>query len=128
MERYRRAVDSGRLPIWIGKKLGREEQMARLMILGLKKGVVDIGLFYSRFGEHPETIYPKKIRKLKDLGLVVNTTDEHEKIDEFGYLALTPLGDLYSEEVARQFYTEETRKAIGDKGYAGFSLAELPKI
>ena len=62
------------------------------------------------------------------MGLVVNTTDEHEKIDEFGYLALTPLGDLYSEEVARQFYTEETRKAIGDKGYAGFSLAKLPKI
>ena len=119
MEKYKASIDSGELPIWIGKHLDTKEQMARLMVLGMKKGQVDKKVFSSKFGVNPEEVYPEIIEILKELGLIEITDTE---------IRLTYLGELYSEEVAIQFFTEETRKAVGNKGYAGYSLAELPKL
>jgi len=126
-DKYKRLIDQGKLPIGMGKVLDRREQMARSMVLGMKKGTLDIRAFYAKFGEHPESVYPETIQRLKDLGLVVNTTDEHEIVDKLGSLSLTFLAELFSEEIALKFYTEKTKQAIGQGGYCCYSIAELPQ-
>jgi len=128
MQEYRARVLGGELPIWVGKKLEKEEQMTRFMVLGMKNGFVDVATFFSKFNSHPESIYPHTIQRLKDLGLIIDTTDEHEIVDELRRIELTNLGSLFSEEVAIQFFTDATRRAIGNRGYAGYSIAELPKF
>lgn len=119
MDRYQKAVDSGRLPIWVGKKLDKDEQMARTMVLGMKRGRVPIKPFKDRFGSKPHEVYPETMDKLQDLGLI--------DIDDGG-VKLTYKGTLFSEEVAIHFVTDSTRRAyerVGSK-YAGYFLAGLP--
>ncbi len=117
--RYKTSIDSGRLPIWIGKKLDTKEQISRLMVLGMKRGKINSELFTSKWGPTPEEIFPEIMGKLKDLGLI--------EID-YPETKLTYLGKLFSEEVAIQFFTDKTRKAYEKVGakYAGYFTANLP--
>ena len=117
-ERYMAVIDSGRLPIWIGAKLDRNEQMARIMVLGMKRGKVNERSFEEKFGEKPEDVFPE-IKRLVNLSLVEVSDDE---------IKLTYSGSLFSEEVATCFFTDETRQAYERRGsrYGGHFLAGLP--
>lgn len=120
LDDYKGAIDSGRLPVWVGIRLDREEQIARSIVLKIKGGgEVNKEDFISQFGVSPEEMYPETIAWLVGLDLI-ELTDAGIK--------LTYTGELYSEEVAIQFYTKDTRRAIGSSGYVGYSVAELPNF
>ena len=119
LKRYKAAIDAGKLPIWIGAKLDESEQIARAMIFGIKQGSVDLQSFQIKFKKSPLEIYPKileRLQKLKMIELNNNT------------IKLTYLGELFSEEIAIQFYSDAVKKAVGDKGYCCYSIQELPGL
>jgi oxygen-independent coproporphyrinogen-3 oxidase len=116
---YKALIDSRKLPIWVGKRLDRDEQMARTMVLGMKRGKVNVKAFEERFRCRPEEIFPNILDNLQNLGLIEYENDG---------ISLSYKGELFSEEVAIQFFTENTKKAYEkvDSKYAGYSLAQLP--
>jgi len=106
---YYESIRGGRLPIWVGKKLSWEQQVAKAIVLGIKllPNGVDKEVFAERFGIRPEDHYADAIRTLTEAGLVESGPR---------YLRLTEKGILLADEVCTEFYAEEDKEALRKMG------------
>jgi oxygen-independent coproporphyrinogen-3 oxidase len=92
---YYDAITKGKLPLNRGLVRTKDEQMRWALVLSLKNREVYKKLYELRTGTSLETVFRKKIEKLKDAGLLY----EDDKI-----LKLTTLGAFFADEVCEQFH------------------------
>jgi oxygen-independent coproporphyrinogen-3 oxidase len=106
---YYQHLQTGRVPISIGRRLSREQEMAKAVVLGIKvlPNGVDKKAFVERFGVPAEYIYSQTIARLEAAGLV-ESTPEH--------LRLARDGLLLADEVSSEFYAEEDKNALREAG------------
>ena len=97
MPQYLETVEKGKLPIWKGTKLSKEDLMRRLILFGLKTGLSK-KLFKSKFGKNPKDVFKDIWRKLEKLELV----EENEETVKLSYK-----GTLFADEVSTEFYSNE---------------------
>ncbi|HLP61762.1 MAG TPA: radical SAM family heme chaperone HemW [Candidatus Deferrimicrobium sp.] len=98
LDEYIESTLTGHLPLGYGKKLSREEKMARYMIHGVYFVRVDKKSFAEEFGETMNSVYGDVILHLAELGWVT---------DGPGEMALTPQGRLYVDNISKAFYEEK---------------------
>lgn len=105
---YKEMVENGLHPVWIGEDLSEDDLRRKSMILGLHlpEGINRID-FIERFKYYPEHFYGDKLENLESLGLI-NRTEE--------YISLSSLGQIFADEVATQFYSDEVKKDLEKKG------------
>ena len=113
IKEYLDSIANNQLPIYIGKNLSMDQQKAKTMILGLKvlNSGVNKARFKNTFNVDIEEAFRHTLNKLKKLGLIY---DDGEKI------RLTYKGILFADEVCVEFYTEEERKILIDKGVSKY--------
>lgn len=99
---YLEAVENGKLPIWRGIKLSKEDLMRRLILFGVKTGLSK-KLFKTKFGKEPKDVFKQVWIRLKNLGL----TEENEDIIQLSYK-----GKLFADEVSKEFYNKDVRKIL----------------
>ena len=109
--KYKSSLNKRKLPIERGRKLEKNEQMIRFVILSLQKtsgvnrndGGIDKSLFREKFSQSISNVFKKELMVLKRLGLI-SESDSH--------IHLTYLGLLYSHETSLFFYLKRDRKKI----------------
>jgi len=93
---YYRAIDQGRLPITMGKKLSKEELIRRKVIFGLK--ILPDGVEINK----------------EDYGLLKEMIEELTKQGfvkfQNNHLSLTEKGILVADEVCAQFFSDEVKE------------------
>lgn len=106
---YYESIRAGRLPIWVGKKLSWEQQVAKAIVLGIKvlPNGVDKDVFAERFGIRLEDFYADTIWILTSSGLIESTPQ---------YLRLTNQGLLLADEVCAEFYADEDKEFLKKTG------------
>lgn len=97
LEGYIQFLEDGRFPVLMGKKLTKEEEMSRYMVLGLKCISVSKQKFKELYNVEIEDVYGDVLKKLENLGLV-SIDDSHIK--------LTEKGTIYVDNVSKAFYTQ----------------------
>lgn len=95
LEKYYSYINKGKLPIDRGKIRTRDDEKRREIVMPLKNCGVSKIRYERRTGLKVNEAFGKKIRLLKDFGLL----KEDDK-----RLVLTEKGELFSNEVAMQFY------------------------
>jgi len=96
---YLEAIESGKLPIWKGIKLSKEDLMRRLILFGLKTGFSK-KLFKSKFGKNPKEVFKDIWEKLENLKLI----EEDKEIIKLSYK-----GKLFADEISREFYNNKVK-------------------
>lgn len=89
--------------------------MRRVMIRGLKVGNVSKADFRARFGVSMELVYGTTMKRLVADGYLVDGEED---------IHLTRKGQLYSNAVWEQFYTEDDLRPPKE-GEVNFGLSEL---
>lgn len=100
VESYIRITSQGKLPVALGKRISRKEQMSRFMVLGMKYLSVEKSKFREIFGEELDNVFGNTLRKLEDWGLIVNNADR---------VTVTERGKVYIANISKAFYTEENK-------------------
>jgi oxygen-independent coproporphyrinogen-3 oxidase len=95
LEQYGEAVQRGRLPLDRGKVRSRQDHLRHALVLPLKHNGVSRRRFREATGCLPEEVFPDRLARLRDFGLV--------EADSAG-LRLTERGTFFADEVAIQFY------------------------
>ncbi|MBU1862435.1 MAG: coproporphyrinogen III oxidase family protein [Candidatus Omnitrophica bacterium] len=111
LKNYQKSLEQNILPIKCGRALNKKEVMVRYIIYGLQKtsGInrrysgVNKKVFQERFGVSIDYEFHKELKHLKQLKLLVDTTDT---------IRLSYQGLLYATETSLFFYSEEDRKKI----------------
>lgn len=105
---YKEMIDSYQLPLWIGERLGQEEKMNKVMVLGMHTNSgVSISEFIEEFGESPLDRYKYLIEGLcKDLLLEIK--DDH--------IVPSEKGRFFCDEISVKFYSEKKKTEL--KKYA----------
>jgi len=100
---YMAAVNSGRLPIARLAESPTEDMMRKVMTRLYLRLPVDKVEFKQKFGKLPEDVFPEKLQRLKDKGLITITDKE---------IAVTKLGDLWKGNIVWEFAskTDDIRK------------------
>lgn len=98
LEEYIQAIEQGRLPIFFGRRLTKEDEISRAMVLGIKFLKIDKKEFKKQFGLEMESLYRDTIRRLEGWGLITDTP---------GDIHLTPKGMSYISNVNKAFYAPE---------------------
>lgn len=109
---YRRYLEEGHFPILMGKKLTKEEEMSRFMVLGLKCISVSKQKFKELYNVEIEDVFGDALKKLGNLGLV--------SVDELS-VKLTEKGKIYVDNVSKAFYT---RNNVGKPQTVGMLLQD----
>jgi oxygen-independent coproporphyrinogen III oxidase len=108
LDAYLETVESGRLPVRVGRKLSPDERMARRLVLGIKlEQGVDRGRFLTDFGRPPEEVFGPELERLHRLNLV-ETVDNR--------IRLTLRGLLYADEICTEFYTPADKERLTAAG------------
>lgn len=113
---YIQYLSRERFPVLMGKKLSKEEEMSRYMVLGLKCISVDKKKFKEMYNVEIEDIYGDTLKKLERLGLI--TIDDSS-------IKLTEKGKTYVDNISKEFYTKNN---IGKPQTAGILLQEAMPI
>ena len=100
LESYEKLISRGKLPVALGKKISREEQMSRFMVLGMKYLTVDKMSFRNIFGEELDTVFAKTLCKLEEWGLISNSMEK---------VVATRRGKLYMTNLCKAFFTDESK-------------------
>lgn len=98
LDEYIRTVEQDRLPISFGRKLSKEDEISRALVLGIKFLEINKNIFKQQFGVEMENLYGDVIHRLEGWGLIVNAQDA---------IRLTPKGMCYISNVNKAFYTPE---------------------
>jgi putative oxygen-independent coproporphyrinogen III oxidase len=93
---YQGAVDQGELPVLIGSRADREEEMCGAMAKGLRLFSVSRRRFRSLFDCDPTDVFGEKIDKLVSLSLLEVTDEE---------IRLTEDGVFWGNNVCREFFS-----------------------
>jgi len=119
---YYGAIRSGRLPIFLGKQLSCDQQMAKAVVLGIKllPDGVSTSRFCERFGVSLDQVYGPTIARLQEAGLV--------ELTETCLRLTRPSGLLLADEVCVEFYAEEDSQRLREVGATryGSYLDALP--
>jgi oxygen-independent coproporphyrinogen-3 oxidase len=112
---YGDTVHRGCLPVYIGKRLSKREQMTRAMIFGLKlsgvnrkDGGLDKRLFKKAYGIDAESVFGEILIRLEKLGLIKRSNQ---------HIQLTYKGILFSDEVCSEFYSSEEKEQLHRMGH-----------
>lgn len=109
--KYKSLLEENRLPVERGRYLDKKERMTRFIIYGLQKtsglnrenGGIDKVAFKEHFGVSIEDAFKEKLEKLKELGLILNSSR---------CIRLSYKGLLYPVETSLFFYFKKDRKRI----------------
>lgn len=99
---YLEAIKKGKLPIWKGLKLSKDDLMRRMILFGLKTGLSK-KLFELKFSKNPKDIFKDIWRKLENLGLI----EEDKEIIQLSYK-----GKLFADEVSKEFYSDKVKELL----------------
>ena len=88
------AVNAGRLPIARIAESSKEDMMRKVMTRLYLRLPVDKKEFVQKFGKRPEDVFPEKLQRLKDKGLI-EINDKEIKI--------TKLGDIWKGNIVWEF-------------------------
>ncbi|MDD5772429.1 MAG: radical SAM protein [bacterium] len=94
-DKYYYLINQGKLPVDRGLVRNRDAQLRWALILPLKNREVNKKYYQRITGVSLDTIFRKKIEKLKEFNLLY----ENDKM-----LGLTPLGILFADEICHQFH------------------------
>jgi oxygen-independent coproporphyrinogen-3 oxidase len=97
LEDYIKTVNSGRLPVMVGKKMSAAERMSRYIILGLRTLELNKDKFFELFGCHIDDVYAEQLEYLRQRQLIVD--------DEHTLRLSSPRGIWYAGNVSKQFFT-----------------------
>ncbi len=92
---YYARIEAGKLPCDRGLVRNAEDQIRWAMILPLKNRAVRHLEFEARTGLKIEQVWPEKILRLKQAGLIEDT--------RWG-ISLTPTGKFFADEIVQQFF------------------------
>ena len=95
VHKYCAQIKNGQLPILVGEKASREEQMRGMMAKGLRLYSVNRSHFKKMFDQYPEEVFPKEIKQLVDDGLVTIDGD---------LIKLTDDGGVWGNNVSKTFF------------------------
>ncbi len=115
IRQYISQIKAGEPVLSFSTHLTKEQEIRRVMIRGLKVGVVFKSDFQSRFGVPMDLVYGSELRTLIGEGYL---TDDGEEV------RLTRKGQLYSNAVWERFYVEEDL-APAKEGEVKFGISEL---
>jgi oxygen-independent coproporphyrinogen-3 oxidase len=91
---YMAAVNAGRLPIARLAESPIEDMMRKVMTRLYLRLPVDKVEFKQKFGKLPEDVFPEKLQRLKDKGLIEITDKE---------ITVTKLGDIWKGNIVWEF-------------------------
>jgi oxygen-independent coproporphyrinogen-3 oxidase len=95
---YIKAINEGKRPLGYFMKLSKEEEMAQKAVFGIKtKRGINKEAFRERFGLDFLDVYSNEVKKLENLGLVINDKDAVRPTDA---------GMLFADEIALEFRTK----------------------
>ncbi len=103
IKKYCEMLKDGKLPIWRGIRLTKEERLARAMVLGIKSGDISISEIEKRFSKDSIKKYNPLLKNLEGLGLLEMRN---------GSIRLSEKGMLFADEVSVQFITENIRNKL----------------
>jgi oxygen-independent coproporphyrinogen-3 oxidase len=116
IHKYCHMLNEGKLPIWKGIKLSKEERLARAMVLGIKSGVVNINQIENVFKEDVNKNYNTLFENLQSLGLLEKTN---------GSIKLSEKGILFADEIATQFISEDIKRKLKEENYLSDPEVEM---
>jgi oxygen-independent coproporphyrinogen-3 oxidase len=112
---YVARVDQGLPVLDFSTRMGKRQEMHRVMIRGFKMCEVSKRGFFERFGVDMSCVFGREIEHLVSKGYVV---DDHKRV------YLTREGQVFSSNVYEVFYTEDDLRKPGD-GEVQFGISEL---
>lgn len=92
---YFSTLENGKLPILVGKKADKMDQMRGMMSKGLRNYSVDKKLFREMFDCNPEDVFPEEIKRLTEDNLLEITDDE---------VRLSDRGGVWGNNVSKEFF------------------------
>lgn len=104
VSQYLEVIKNGKLPIWKGLKLSKDDLMRKMILFGLKTGLSK-KLFELKFGKNPEDVFKDIWKKLENLGLI----EENKEIIQLSYK-----GKLFADEVSKEFYSDKVKELLKD--------------
>jgi len=101
---YGQAVADGRMPVWIGERLDKDQAMRKSLVMGMhtNRGI-SLAAFRDRYGEDPLTTFAGVVEPLVELGFI--------EIRD-GYLGPTERGRFFSDELSVAFYAPRVRDEL----------------
>ncbi len=124
LREYSERLGENRMPVRLGKRLSRSEELSRYMVLGLKFLEVAKEAFLLKFGLEMDVVFGDQIALLEEWGLVESNAQK---------VWMTSKGKHYATNVLKAFYTPENwRKPqpIGVELLAGkgASMASIKRL
>jgi oxygen-independent coproporphyrinogen-3 oxidase len=98
LREYSELLSANRMPVKIGKRLSRGEELSRYMVLGLKFLEVSKDAFRLKFGLEMDDVFGDRIALLQEWGLVESDARR---------VWMTSRGKHYATNVLKAFYTSE---------------------
>jgi oxygen-independent coproporphyrinogen-3 oxidase len=98
LDQYIRALENDHLPVSFGRKLTREDEISRALVLGTKFLHVGKKEFKEQFGVEMDDVFGDIILRLENWGLITNNQDA---------IDITPKGMIYMSNVNKAFYGAE---------------------
>lgn len=97
-DEYYRLIENGKLPLNRGYKRDKEQHLRWTIILPLKNSEIKKEYFQQLNGIPFDSIFRKKVKRLKEFGLII----EDDKV-----VRLTDLGAFVADEVVEQFNSND---------------------
>jgi oxygen-independent coproporphyrinogen-3 oxidase len=97
LREYMEVVNTGRLPVLMGKRINLAEWMSRYVVLGVRAMEVSKDKFAELFGFSMDEIYAKELQYLRDRNLIVD--------DQHTLNVTTPHGSWYIDNISKRFFT-----------------------
>lgn len=101
LEEYCKSIDNGKIPIWRGALMNKNEQARRKIIFGMNNcAVINKESIFREFGFDVDKELGQYVKAFESLGLINNTADS---------ISLTKKGLMRAEEITYFFASEEVR-------------------
>ena len=108
LNEYRDAIDDGKMPIWMGKRLTALDLQCKAMVQGMHTNPgVPIEGFVNKFGISPQQNFGAEIGRLTTLGLV-------EQVNN--HIRPTERGRFFADEISLCFYAPEVKERLAAVG------------
>jgi len=109
---YYSSINSGNLPINIGKKLSKEDQMERVAILSLQSpNGIDKDSFKTLFSKEPDEAFRAQIETLIEFDLLEDNGD---------FIRFTDKGMVFGDEICLKFFNQRYEAYRKSPGYGMF--------
>jgi oxygen-independent coproporphyrinogen-3 oxidase len=103
MDAYITSLDHGKIPVWLGCRLSREERMRRAVMFGLRSRGLLRSDFAAKFNVDPAAEFAEEFHLLEQLGLIELGDDN---------IVLTKKGKIDAAGAAALFCSPEVRERV----------------